>query len=137
MSRTALMILMYCVIGGLVSAGLAAKTHLGMCFQILLLPLIYLAYLGWSLLHGKSSDAGSRVCLTCSKSISRFRRLSDHRFCCEEHQRQWFDELEELAIERLKVARNDYSAVNLPRKPAAPKEATSSSGDLALVLANR
>jgi hypothetical protein len=141
MSRTTLMIAMYCLSGGLVSAILAAKAHLGILLVALLPVIVYLVYLCWKLSQRRSEISRCERCLACQKSIGPVRRLSHHRFCCDEHQNEWLDELDEIAIDRLQAGRNETPALKL-REPAFHQAAFHQEddvqgGDFALALANR
>ena len=141
MSRTTLMIAMYCLSGGLVSAILAARAHDGILLVALLPANLYLVYLCWKLSQRKSESSSCEQCLACQKSIGPLRRLSHHRFCCDEHQTEWLDELDEIAIERLQAGRNETPALKL-REPAFHQadfhqESDVQGGDFALALANR
>jgi hypothetical protein len=136
MRRTTLMIAMYCLSGGLVSAILAARAHLGILFVALLPPVLYLVHLCWKLTKRKPESFPCKRCLACQKSIGPLRRLSHQRFCSHEHQTEWLDELDQIAIERLQAGRNETPALKL-REPAFHPESDVQGGDFALALANR
>jgi hypothetical protein len=131
------MITVYGLSGGVISAVVAAKAHPSALFLTLVLPILYLAHLHWTKFQAKSERPPSQRCLSCQKDIGWYRRLSNHRFCCEKHESEWLEELEELAIRRLQMARNAVPEFNMPRKPAVHEESYLSGGDLELVLVNR
>ena len=45
-----------------------------------------------------------KECLSCHGKIGWFRRMANHRFCCQEHEEAFFVELQKLAISRLQQA---------------------------------
>ena len=57
--------------------------------------------------------SGKCAHLFCPNDIGLFRRFGRHRFCCDEHEHEYFRELDRLAIERLRNAR---PAAKLSRK---------------------
>jgi|SRR5581483_535181 len=137
MNRTALMITIYAVSAGLISVVITGHTQLGLAVLAGLLPILYLANLCWEKRLAKSPVPASHQCLSCRQRISLTRRLSHHRFCSEEHENQWLDELEQLAVARLQVARNETpEPVRLP-KPASTEPSDAGTADLALVLVSQ
>lgn len=136
MTSSSLAIIIYYVTGGVLSALMAAKTHFGILFAAIALPFLYVAHLCWKALGRKRQARDQDLCLTCEKSIGLFRQLSNHRFCCHEHQVQWFDELGKAAIERLQSYGHDGPAAHNHGKRTADPNSAPDDGDFALVLAS-
>ena len=102
--------------GAALAAWLATGNgHLDWKMSILVLPLMYLAHLGRKGMAGKretrrSGTSQYHACLACRTEIGMFRRLKRVRFCCDDHERTYLTELEELAIQRLRNAHIDVPA---------------------------
>lgn len=105
MTKTHLAIATYYLAGGIASAVFAAQAHLGLLFVGMVVAALYVGHLWWMLLQRRATAQGTPTCLTCSQRIGSIRRLSNQRFCSHQHQEQWFDELDGLAVERLQSAR--------------------------------
>jgi hypothetical protein len=138
MSR-ALIIAIYYLSGGLISAIVAAKMHLGVAVVACVLALLYIGHLCWTRFQQRPITRAAEACLACHQRIDWRRRLSNHRFCSDAHESEWLNELEGIAIERLQVARGADPEPIMLRKPVVHEETegTVSAGEFALALANR
>ena len=135
MNRTALMITIYAVSAGLISVVITGHMQLGLAVLAVLLPILYFGNLYWEKRQSKGVPS-SHQCLSCQNRIGWLRRFSHHRFCSQEHETQWLDELEQLAVARLQIARNETpEPIRLP-KPVASGPSDAASPELALVLVN-
>ena len=59
-----------------------------------------------------------RSCLVCGSPLGILRRMSRKRFCCDEHQEQYLDELKQIAVERLQTARQRLDSTRSRRVTA-------------------
>jgi hypothetical protein len=131
MSRTALLVAAYYLGGGIASAIVAAEVHLGIQIVGFALAILYLGHLWWRVSQAKRQHKGSQVCLLCQTKIDR--TSSDGPFCCDEHERQWLDELDEIAVRRLQATRKGVESIKT-QEPAALEESPCNHCDLRLLL---
>ncbi len=101
---TILMLVGYYLVGASAAAWVAEHGGFDSRLGLLVLPLMYLAHLAFNAIVRKR-EGGNRACLGCQGEIGLFRRVARHRFCSDEHEHQYFAELDELAIQRLRIAR--------------------------------
>lgn len=95
------MVVAYYVLGAALAAWMAAGNgHLDWRLSLFVLPIMYLAHVGYNAFAGDTTSQGL-VCLTCQTDLGLFRKLARHRFCCDNHEATYLAELQELAIMRL------------------------------------
>jgi len=100
---TILMLVGYYLAGTTVAAWLVEQGHVDAKLSLLVLPLMYLAHLGFNAIAGNRGR--TEACRCCHGDIGLFRRLACHRFCSDEHEHRYFAEMDQLGIERLRAAR--------------------------------
>ena len=51
----------------------------------------------------KDSKKSGECCLVCGNDLGLLRRLVQQWFCCQEHEQMYLDELQEVAVMRLRT----------------------------------
>lgn len=103
-NMTVLMLVSYYLAGASAAAWVAEHGRFDSRLALLALPMMYLAHLAFNAISRKR-EGGKHACLGCQGEIGLFRRIARHRFCSDDHEHQYFAELDELAIQRLQMAR--------------------------------
>jgi hypothetical protein len=120
------MVAAYYIIGAALAAWLA-HGRLDWKLSLLVLPLMILAHSCYKAIagrHGRNRFGTSPhpACAKCGNEIGMFRRLARHHFCCDEHERTYWIEMDKIAILRLHNAR-------LAAPLASPQEIVPPGGD--------
>jgi|SRR5581483_2589967 len=106
MNGTFLTLVASYLVAAAVTAWMISQGHGQSVASLLALPLLCLAHASWKLIAGRGRSGKTKlVCLACQQNIGRFRRLGGNWFCCEEHEKTYLAELEELSLQRLTNAR--------------------------------
>jgi hypothetical protein len=95
------MVVAYYIMGAALAAWMTTGNgHLDWRLSLLVLPIMYLAHVCYNAFAGGTTSQ-SLVCLTCQSNLGLFRRLTNHHFCCDEHEAMYLAQLQELALTRL------------------------------------
>jgi|ERR1700680_3370319 len=96
-----MVVVAYYIVGAALAAWMTTGNgHLDWKLSLLVLPIMYLAHVGYNAFAGGTTSQ-SLVCVACQSNIGLFRRLAHHRFCCDNHEALYLAELQELALTRL------------------------------------
>jgi hypothetical protein len=95
------MVVAYYIMGAALAAWMTTGNgHLDWRLSLLVLPIMYLAHVCYNAFAGGTASQ-SLVCLTCQSNLGLFRRLTNDRFCCNDHEAMYLAQLQELALTRL------------------------------------
>jgi len=101
-NMTILMLVSYYLAGAAAAAWATEYRHIDAKLSLLALPLMYLAHLGCNAVARRRGNRPE--CCECHGDIGLFRRLAQHRFCCDEHEERYLAELDKLGVARLQSA---------------------------------